>query len=93
MIMEKNIERIAQKRRERDLLFAVLERRLDRILAVTEAKGIIGQSAAASPRNIDAGLAVLGAQGANATSGKLADVAVHGRTRCRENPRRRRVGD
>ena len=34
-----------------------------------------------------------GAQGANATSGKLADVAVHGRTRCRENPRRRRVGD
>ena len=91
--MEKNIERIAQKRRERDLLFAALERKLDRILAVSEAKGIIGQHTAASPRTTDAGLAVLGAQGTNAADGKLADVALHGRTRCGENPRRRRMGD
>ncbi len=91
--MEKNLERIAQKRRERDLLFAALERKLDRILAATEAKGIIGQHTAAPPRNVDAGLAVLGAPCTNATNGQLADVALYGRSRCGKNPRRRRMGD
>lgn len=91
--MEKNIERIAQKRRERDLLFAALERKLNRILAVTEAKGIIGQPAASSHGNADDGLAVLGAQGANAPANKLANVVIHGRSRSGKNPRRRRMGD
>jgi hypothetical protein len=91
--MENNIEKIARKRKERDQLFAALERKLDRILAATEAKGIIGQSATSSPRIIDEGLAVLGARSTNPTTGQLADMAVHGRQGSGKNPRRRRMGN
>ena len=84
---------IKQRRRERDKLFAALERKLNRILAVTDTKGIIGQSAITPPSDVNERLAVLGAgRTITADQQKLADMAIHGGQGCRKNSRRRRMG-
>lgn len=91
--MENDFERIAQKRRERDKLFAALERKLDRILAATDAKGIVGKPAAQPSENPDERLAILGEGDTIAPQRELADVAVYGRKGGRKNPCRRGMGE
>ncbi len=90
--METNSDKISQRRAARDKLFAVLERRLSRINAYTETKSIVRRGSASSDKNVDRGLAVLGAADATSAKRKLADMALPRRSRSRQNARSSRMG-
>lgn len=90
--METAFEKIARKRKERDRLFKLLERRISRLANSTETKNIISESSERTIQNNLSGLEVLGAAKPDSAQLELANMAVSGRKGRGQNARRRRMG-